>query len=76
MRHWRTSGVAYVRGGGVGDGRYLGSTFVEVRAVVVRFDAAGGFGGVDVECVQVGADIVYGAEALDGLEDCESLGVE
>lgn len=31
--------------------RYLGSTFVQMRAVVVRFDAARGFGGVDVESV-------------------------
>jgi hypothetical protein len=54
----------------------MGTTFVQMRAVVVRFNAARGFGGVDVECVQVGADVVYGAEALDGLDDCESQGVE
>lgn len=53
-----------------------GSTFVQMRAVVVRFDTARRFGGVDVECVQVGADVVYGAEALDGLDECEAREVE
>jgi len=47
-----------------------------MRAVVVRFEAARGFGGVDVESVQVGADVVDGAEALDELNDCESREVE
>jgi hypothetical protein len=35
-----------------------------VRAVVVRFDHAGGVVGVGVEGVEVGADGFYGGEVL------------
>ena len=72
MRHWRTSvgGVSSVRGvdleGEVGE-REIGEgvrTFVQVGAVMVCFDAAARVGGVDVECVEVGADLLDGAEVL------------
>lgn len=65
-----------LRGGGRGDGRHLWITFVQMRAIVVRFDATRGFGGIDVESVQVGADVFYWAEALDGFDDCKSPKVD
>lgn len=52
-----------VGGGGVVD-EALADVVRDVGAVMVCFDGAGGVGGVDVECVEVCADVVYGGEAL------------
>lgn len=41
---------------------------VEVGAVVVCFDFAAGVVGVDVECVEMGADALQGCEVLNGSE--------
>lgn len=40
------------------------STLVEMRAVVVGFDAAAGFFGVGVEGIEMGADLLDGSEIL------------
>lgn len=47
-----------------------------MRAIVVRFDATRGFGGVDVESVQMGADVFDRAKALDGFDHGQIQGFD
>ena len=47
-----------------GEGSGMGRAFVEVGAVVVGLYASGRVGCIDVECVQVCADAIDGAEVL------------
>ncbi len=39
-------------------------TVVDVRAVMVGFNGAGGVGGIDVKCVYMRAKILHGGELL------------
>ena len=45
-------------------GRRLVLTFIYMRAVVVGFNAALGIGGVDVEGIEVGTDLLEWCKAL------------
>ena len=49
-------------------------TFVQVGAVVVGFDASAGVVGVDVEGIQMSADLLDGAEVLCERERDKFLG--
>ena len=45
-------------------GHRLLLTFINMRAVVVGFDAAFGIGGVDVEGIEVGTDLLEWCKVL------------